>query len=141
METGITDNDLLPPAGLRESEVAELTGVSPAALKKAREERLVEDVDWERRGRAVVYLPGALEKIRPGAAGELQPLPEADLVVSRTVRNPRLVLALEPDGTEVRVRVRNGALYCPRMTLKNCKRVAPGLYLFQGQPPRRRGHW
>ena len=131
---------------LRESEVALQLGITITAAKKIRGAALAEGTDWRWAGRAVVYTPEGRKKLA-AAAGEvygdddLGPLPEADLTVVRLVVNPRLIICRDAAGTQVRCKVRAARLYRPGMHLRACKRVGADLYLFQGRPPRRIGHW
>lgn len=78
-------------------------------------------------------------------AGEKQTPPPAaqaaqELIVKRVYPNPRLLLALAPDGADVRVRVRNNQNFTPKMKLLAVP-IGDGLYQMQGRCPRYKGRY
>jgi hypothetical protein len=59
----------------------------------------------------------------------------ADLVVVRTVPNPRLVIARLEGGAEVRCRVRSNAAFRRGHLMPACRQVEETLWSFEGRQP------
>tara|TARA_Y100000593_G_C4315368_1_gene340582 strand:- start:3605 stop:4060 length:456 start_codon:yes stop_codon:yes gene_type:complete len=101
---------------------------------------LSEGADWWRRGRAIVYGDGGIEKMRCllGLNGEVsiprQPRQVA-IKTDRRIRNPRLIEAQYEDK-RILVRVRDQSLYVPGM-LVLIRRDGPGWA--EAVKPKRKG--
>lgn len=82
---------------------------------------------------------------RAGAAQQTESaLPSVRMTVTRTVKNPHLVMAKHPvDGTECRVWVSANKNFLPGMVLTACHlpESPADLYYLVGRAPRFRGRW
>lgn len=94
--------------------------------------------------RRVVYLPSGFKKIKKAAAAAagLKPEKGVDLIVKRLVINRHILLATKKKGgAEVRVKVRDSAMFAPGMVMPACMPDGVNLYRYTGKPPRRKGRW
>ncbi len=63
------------------------------------------------------------------------------LIVTSLCLNPRMLLAKNEAGAEVRCQVRANTNFKARMKLDRCRRDGPTLYTYQGRLPRRKGRY
>lgn len=139
MATGVLDS-----ANPLEADVARALGMSRGSAKNFRNEKMVGGRDWRVEGRRVVYTASGVKKIKKAARTASLPEAEAtcDLTVIRLVINRHILIAAKKKGgLEVRVKVRDSAVFVPGMVLEACVPEGVGLYRFTGRSPRRKGHW
>lgn len=141
-----------------EATVAERLGVARAVLRDLRKNgAVIEGEHWHRgENQAVEYLPAGIKKIAADLGlGDGSPAPDVleeiaaapthvELVIYRTVRNHRLVLAVRTpeelracNPSLLRVSVKNSKKMRPGMVLELCRHVSADLYAFEGRKPRR----
>lgn len=133
-------------------------------MRLIRKTVLKKNTDWTIIGRDIVISQVALEKVLEflrntsnatlpadftdclvNGAGEKQTPPAAgqeaqELIVKRVYPNPRLLLAIDPAGADVRVRVRNNQNFVPKMKISAVP-IGDGLYQMQGRCPRYKGRF
>ena len=141
---------------LTETALADELGVTRAILKNLREKHAADlppgeawrkdgtVIVWTLEGRAALLRLLELEKIAPMPPALPQTPDYVHLVVTRVVRNPRIVLAERKEGPpgEVRLRVRDSANFRPGMVCEKCRPTGtPDLFNLEGRTPRFRGRW
>jgi hypothetical protein len=147
-----------------EAKIAERLGITRDQIRFVREQALKEKKHWRLSGRDVVYTDDGVKKFlrylavdlsaadlnsclvpvrekQKGAAPKNAPATGTiELTVKRCFANPKLLLATDSAGNEVRVRVPRNRNFKVKMKL-HAQRVNESLYKMVGRCPRYRGRY
>lgn len=135
-----------------EGRVASTLGVSRTTLRGLRGQHLTEGEHFTKEAGSVVLTTAGLELITKlvgsSAATDTPPTPpgppeRVKLIVMRVVRNPHLLVCIDPGDVKQKqylVRVRTNENFMPRMELEAVSAGA-GLWQYTGRLPRKKGHW
>lgn len=154
---------------MTEAELGKRTGVSKRHLSTIRKESLTLKIDFEKKGREIVYSPEGVEKMQailaagrsPDRTGEEIP-PVVDEIASESIKaaceqkesdsvtlivtkcpaNRRIVFARVEGGDEsVRCKVTDNSKFTVGMEIAGCLHIRGDYYEFSGRPPRSKGNW